>query len=56
MHAPAQLELIEAAPRDIGQQLLAVAEMPIGRCRTHPRPAGSFGEGKGGGSLLGDQF
>jgi hypothetical protein len=50
------LESIEAAPSHVDQQFVAVAKMPVGRGRTHPRPAGSFREGKAGGSLLRDQF
>src|SRR5262249_7925312 len=49
-------ESIEATPCYIDQQFVSGAEMPVGRRRTHPRPAGSFREGKAGGSLLRDQF
>jgi hypothetical protein len=49
-------ELIEAAPRHIDQQFVAVAKMPVGRRRTHSRPASSFREGEAGRSLLRDQF
>src|SRR5215813_8202403 len=36
------LEMIEAAPCHVDQQFVAVAKMPVGRCRTHPCPAGGF--------------
>src|SRR5262249_1171010 len=36
--------------------LVAVTEMPIGRCRTDPRPSCSFREGKPGWSFLRDQL
>jgi hypothetical protein len=49
-------ESIEAAPCHVDQQFVAVAEMPVGRSRTHSSPAGSFREGEAGGSLLRDQF
>ena len=50
------LELIKAAPRHVGQQLVAVAKMPVGRRRADPRPARRFREGKAGRTLLRDQF
>src|SRR5262249_44869616 len=50
------LESIEAAPRHIDQQFVAVAKMSVGRGRTYPCPSRSFREGKPGGSLLRDQF
>src|SRR5215471_6551726 len=56
MRAQAYLELIEAAPCHVDQQLVAVAEMPVGCRRAHSCPAGSFREGKAGGALLRDQF
>jgi hypothetical protein len=49
-------ESIEAAPCYVDQQLVAVAEMPVGRRRAHSCPASSFREGEAGGSLLRDQF
>src|SRR5262249_57016964 len=51
-----RLELIEAAAGDIGQQLVAIAKVPIGRRRADPRPARGFREGEAGGPFLGDQF
>jgi hypothetical protein len=50
------LEMIEAAPCHVDQQFVAVAKMPVGRCRTHPCPAGGFRAGEAGGSLPRDQF
>ena len=40
----------------LGQELVAVAEMPIGRGRTDARPARGFCEGEPGRPLLGDQL
>ena len=39
------LELLETAPRDIGQELVAVAEVPIRSCGAHAGPAGCLREG-----------
>src|SRR5262249_61269130 len=49
-------ELAEATSCYIDQQFVSVAEMSVGRRRTHSRPAGSLREGKAGRSLLRDQF
>src|SRR5277367_1254271 len=51
-----RLELLEAAQRHVRQQLLAVAEMPIGRRRADPGEARGLGESEAGRALLGDQF
>ena len=51
-----RLELLEAAQRDAGQKLVAVAEMPIRRRRAHAGPARRFGKGEAGRPLLRDQF
>ena len=51
-----RFELLEAAPRDIGQQLVAVAEMAVGRRRADAGPARGLGEGEARRALLGDQF
>ena len=48
-------EQLEAAPRDIGDQRVAVAEMPVGCGRTDPGRARGVGKGKSGRSLFGDQ-
>src|SRR5262249_62163111 len=51
-----KLESIEAAPRHIDQQFVAVAKMPVRRGRTYPCPSCGFREGKPGGSLLRGQI
>jgi hypothetical protein len=47
---------LEAAKRDAPQKLVTVAEMAIGRCWTHSRPARRLGERKAGRALLRNQF
>jgi len=49
-------ELVEAAPRHIAHELVAIAEMPVGRRRADPGPARRLSEGEAGGPLLRDQF
>ena len=49
-------EQLEAAQRDIGDQRLAVAEMPVWRGRANPRRAGGLGESEPGGALARDQI
>ena len=49
------LEQLEAAPGDVGEQRVAVAEMPVRRRRADPGPARRVGEGEPGRSLLRDQ-
>src|SRR5262249_32647922 len=44
------------APGNIGKQLIAIAEMAIGRGRADPRPTGCFGKGKARRAALGDQI
>ena len=51
-----RLEALEAAPRDVGHQFVAVAEMAIRRGGADAGPARRFGEGEAGGALLGNQF
>ena len=51
-----RLELLEAAQRDARHQLVAVAEMPIGRRRADAGQARRLGEGEAGRALLGDQL
>ena len=51
-----RLELLEAAQRDVGEKLVAVAEMAIGRGRTDARPARRLGKGETRRPLLRDQF
>src|SRR5262249_56678979 len=46
----------EAALRHIGHELVAIAEMPVGRRRTDPGPARRLSEGEAGGPLLRNQF
>src|SRR4029453_8388655 len=46
----------EAAPRHVGHELVAVAEVPVGRRRTDPGPARRLRKGEAGGPLLRDQF
>src|SRR5262249_2593183 len=48
-------EQFEAAARDIGEQCLAVAEMPVRGRRTNPGRASGVGEGEPTRPLLGDQ-
>src|SRR5262249_45905311 len=50
------LELLEAAPRDVGQKLVAIAEMPVRRGRAHARPTRPLGKGEAGRALLRDQL
>src|ERR1700722_19442902 len=50
------LELLEAAQRHTRHQLVAVAEMPIGRRRADPGKAGGFGESEAGCPLGRDQL
>src|SRR3546814_12017248 len=49
-------ELFEAAPRDVGEQRLAIAVMTIGCRRTDARPARRLGKGKTGRPLFGNQL
>jgi hypothetical protein len=49
------LELLEAAPRHVGQELVAVAEMPIGCGGAYSGPAGGLGKGNAGESFLRNQ-
>src|SRR6202453_2391157 len=51
-----RLELLEAAQSHARHQLVAVAEMPIGRRRTDPGKAGGFGESESGRPLRRDQL
>src|SRR5262249_52864211 len=48
-------ELVEAAPRHVDQEIVAVAEMPVRRGRTDARPARGLGEREPGRPLAGDQ-
>ena len=54
--ASASVELLEAAQRDVGEQRVAVAVMPVGRGRAHARPARGVGKGEAGRTFFGDQF
>ena len=49
-------ELLESAQRDIGQQIVAVAEVAIRRRRADAGPARGIGKGEAGGALLRNQF
>src|SRR5262249_53180934 len=49
------LELLVTTPCDIGEKLVAIAEMPVRRCGAHPRPPRRLGKGKPGRALLRDQ-
>jgi hypothetical protein len=51
-----RLKLLEATPRDIGEQLLTVAEMPVGRRRANPRRRRRLREGEPGRPLGRNQF
>src|ERR1700677_2113494 len=51
-----RLELLEAAQSHARHQFVAVAEMPIGRCRADPGEASGFGESESGRSLGRDQL
>ena len=48
-------EALEAQARDIGHQLLAVAEMPVGRGRADPRRARRLRDREAGGAFFTDQ-
>src|SRR5262249_2918924 len=48
------LEALEAAPRHIGHERVAVAKMAIGCRRTHAGRARGVGEGEASGAFLGD--
>ena len=50
-----RLEQFEPAPRDIGDQRLAVAEMAVGRCRADPGRARCVGKGEPGRPFLRDK-
>ena len=49
------LEQLETAPRDIGDQRVAVAKMPVGRRRADPGRARRVGKGEPGWAFLRDQ-
>ena len=49
-------ELLEAAPRDVGEQLVAVAEMAVRRGRADAGPARRIGKGEPRRPFLGDQL
>src|SRR6185295_18632242 len=49
-------KLLEPTPRNVGQQLVAIAKMPVGRGRTDAGPACGFGKGETSRALLGDQL
>ena len=51
----ARLEKLEAAPRHIGHQLVAVAEMAIGCRRADAGRTRRFGESEARGPLFGDE-
>ena len=48
-------ESLEATPRDIGHERVAVAEMAVGRGGAHPRSPRGVREGEAGGTLLRDE-
>ncbi len=48
--------MLEAAHRDVGEKLVAVAEMPVRRSRTDAGGTCGLGEGEAGRALLGDQI
>src|SRR5215471_16543321 len=49
-------KLLEATPRNIGEQRVAIAKMPIRRGRANTRPARRVGEGEAGRPFLRDQL
>jgi hypothetical protein len=55
MRPQRSLKLLEAAPRHIGEKLVAVAKMPVRRCGTHVGPTSRLRKGKACWSFLRDQ-
>ena len=49
-------EFLETAPRHVGDEFVAIAEMPVRRGRADAGEARGFGERKTGRAFLGDQL
>ena len=51
-----RLELLEAAQRDVRQEFVTVAEVPIGRRRADTGPTGGLCKRESGGAFFGNEF